>query len=144
VAEAEGVESRNRRDAAPPRCRSSRALILSFVFMIRTAHPPPPPPPPSNMFKRFSTSEVSALSLLKTSKARAIRKLVVEQFPASESVMEDIMPKKADLHEAKSTVNDNHVTLVIANKKILFFRVREGPLIPTMPLVHKCTLQRLV
>jgi hypothetical protein len=94
------------------------------------------------MFKRFSTSEVSALSLLKTSKARAIRKLVVEQFPASESVLEDIMPKKADLHEAKATVNDNHVTFVIANKKILFFRVREGPLIPTMPLVHKCTLRR--
>lgn len=89
------------------------------------------------MFKRFGASELSALTLLKTSKARAVRKMICEQFPAFASSLEDEWPKKAELHEAKATVNEQHVTFVIVNKRILFFRVREGPLVPTMQLIHK-------
>jgi PUA domain protein len=89
------------------------------------------------MFKRFSSSELSALSLLKTSKARAVRNLIIEQFPAFAATLDDEIPKKSDVFEAKATVNDVHVTFVIVNKKVLFFRVREGPLIPTMQLLHK-------
>lgn len=54
------------------------------------------------MFKKFSTDEnVSTSSKVKSSQQRTIRAKVLEQYPAIEPYLEDLLPKKAPMVVAK-------------------------------------------
>lgn len=34
----------------------------------------------------------------------------------------------------------NHINAIAVNKEILFFQERDGPFVPTLRLLHKCTI----
>lgn len=54
------------------------------------------------MFKKFSTEEnVSTSSKVKSSQQRMIRAKVLEQYPAIEPYLEELLPKKAPMVVAK-------------------------------------------
>jgi hypothetical protein len=54
------------------------------------------------MFKRFSVADdISTQTALKSSIQRAIKKSIVEQYPAVEDYIDDIIPKKGEVLEAK-------------------------------------------
>lgn len=90
------------------------------------------------MFKKFTREDdVSSIKLLKTSQARAVRKLIQDQYPMLGAALDDIMPKKSDIYEASTR---DKATIFVVDKKALFFRSRgDAPLLPIMHLVHKCT-----
>jgi malignant T-cell-amplified sequence len=57
------------------------------------------------MFKRFSVAEdISTQTALKSSVQRAIKKSIVEQYPLIEPHIDDVIPKKAEVLEAKGSV----------------------------------------
>eukprot|EP00455_Lapot_gusevi_P056622 TRINITY_DN9453_c0_g1_i2.p1 TRINITY_DN9453_c0_g1~~TRINITY_DN9453_c0_g1_i2.p1 ORF type:complete len:203 (+),score=66.69 TRINITY_DN9453_c0_g1_i2:30-611(+) len=90
---------------------------------------------PREMFKRFTREEdVSSLTLIKTSKQRAVRKGIVDSFPILASTIDLVIPKKGDMHEAKC---HNHVTLIVVDKKALFFKVRDGLFFPNLRFLHQ-------
>lgn len=53
--------------------------------------------------------------------------------------MDDIFPKKSELLEAKGK---DRVSFVVVDGEPLFFRERDGPLFPTLRLLHKCAWGR--
>ena len=57
------------------------------------------------MFRRFTPEEdVLAKTAIKSSAIRAIKASVVEQFPAAEAYIDDVVPKKATVLEGKGWV----------------------------------------
>eukprot|EP01029_Cantina_marsupialis_P029668 TRINITY_DN781987_c0_g1_i1.p1 TRINITY_DN781987_c0_g1~~TRINITY_DN781987_c0_g1_i1.p1 ORF type:complete len:186 (+),score=35.26 TRINITY_DN781987_c0_g1_i1:117-674(+) len=88
------------------------------------------------MYKKFTLEEsVHSHSKAKSSLARGIRKSIVEQYPALEPYMEDILPKKGDLFIGKCRDR----TSLIANHEleILFSQDRDKILFPHLKLLHK-------
>jgi len=57
------------------------------------------------------------------------------QYPALEEFIDDVFPKKGEMLEAKAK---DRVSLIVADGEPLFFRERDGPLFPTLRLLHKC------
>ena len=54
------------------------------------------------MFRRFTPEEdVLSKTAIKSSAIRAIKSSVVEQFPAAEAYIDDVVPKKATVLEGK-------------------------------------------
>ncbi|KAJ1567471.1 hypothetical protein HK405_005853 [Cladochytrium tenue] len=87
------------------------------------------------MFKKFSSKEsVSGQSQVKSSVQRAIRAKIIEQFPALEPHLDDLMPKKAPLILVKC---QDALNLVTVNNVVLFFNHFDGPYYPTLKLLHK-------
>eukprot|EP00002_Diphylleia_rotans_P022609 TRINITY_DN4429_c0_g1_i1.p1 TRINITY_DN4429_c0_g1~~TRINITY_DN4429_c0_g1_i1.p1 ORF type:complete len:182 (-),score=42.83 TRINITY_DN4429_c0_g1_i1:121-666(-) len=87
------------------------------------------------MFRKYSPAEsISSQTLIKTSVQRGIRQSILDQYPALEPHIEDLMPKKLPLHLVKC---QNHLNLVVVNQEILFFNERDGPYMPTLRLLHK-------
>mmetsp|Transcript_17464 Transcript_17464/g.59956 ORF Transcript_17464/g.59956 Transcript_17464/m.59956 type:complete len:184 (-) Transcript_17464:67-618(-) len=86
------------------------------------------------MFKRFTMEEVSSQSQVKSSVGRGIKASILEIYPEIDGVLEEILPKKADMSLAKCT---NHISILAINKTPLFFQCRDGPWYPTLRLVHK-------
>ena len=88
---------------------------------------------------RFAGKEdVSTTSLLKSSAQRGIRKQIMEQYPYfTEELVELVLPKKSNIYQAKC--RENNVTLLVVDNEPLFFQHFDGPLIPTLRLIHKCT-----
>jgi PUA domain protein len=117
------------------------------------------------MFKRFSVEEnVSSNSAVKSSVLRGIRSSLLETYPRIEPVIDDVLPKKGKpVTVAKCS---GRVTLISCDGHVLFFqeRVREevivlflpaeheakfvdlarigqdGPIFPTIRLLHQCEL----
>jgi len=86
------------------------------------------------MFKKFTQEEsVSSHSQVKSSVGRAIRSSVLELYPALEDVVEEILPKKESMVLAKCA---DHISLLLVNRKPVFFQIRDGPWFPTLRLVH--------
>ena len=60
-----------------------------------------------SLFKKFTKEDdVTSTTLLKSSKGRAVRKQIEEQFPALGASLEDVFPKKSEvrylfLHDKK-------------------------------------------
>lgn len=87
------------------------------------------------MFKKFVQEEqVSGSTQVKSSVARAIKARATETMPGIEDVIDDLMPKKSGLTEIKCK---DHVKMYMVGGEVLFFQQRDGPLYPTLKLLHK-------
>ena len=87
------------------------------------------------MFKKFNSEDnVSSISAVKSSQARAIRKKVEDAYPFLQDKMDQIFPTKGSLTTAKCT---DHVSIVLSEGRPVFFNHRDGPFYPTMRLLHK-------
>ncbi|KAJ3433126.1 mct-1 protein [Anaeramoeba flamelloides] len=73
-------------------------------------------------------------NVLKSSLRRKIQKAIVQQYPALESLITTLMPKKKKLEVGKA---ENHLQFYIIESTILFFRWRQGPFYPTLKLLHQ-------
>lgn len=58
----------------------------------------------------------------------------MEDYPRVENVIDDILPKKAQLYLAKCA---DGISCVCIDGEALFFQHRDGPWIPTLRLLHK-------
>ena len=88
------------------------------------------------MFRHFKAAEeISTTTTLKNSAVRGMKASVCSQYPAIEPFIDDIIPKKDEVKEAKGK---DRVSFIVVNEEALFFRVREGPYFPTLRLLHKC------
>lgn len=86
------------------------------------------------MFKKFSFEEnVSSTSQVKNSVQRALINQIVEQYPLLEDSIDELIPKKS-MMIAKA--HDN-IQLLVVNNEVLFFLMKDGPIFPTLKLVHK-------
>ena len=88
------------------------------------------------MFKSFSLEEVSSVTALKSSVVRGIKRTVCDQYPSMEEYIDDLVQKDG----TKEGKGKDKLTFVISGGETVFFRVREGPYIPTLRVLHKCTL----
>ncbi|XP_052078156.1 malignant T-cell-amplified sequence 1 homolog [Mytilus californianus] len=88
------------------------------------------------MFKKFDEREmVSGVNNPKSSVQKGIRNSILENYPAIETYLDTIIPKKGDLKIVKC---HEHIE-ILANSKgePVFFRQRDGPYMPTLRLLHK-------
>ncbi|XP_074596071.1 malignant T-cell-amplified sequence 1 homolog [Brevipalpus obovatus] len=87
------------------------------------------------MFKRFDDSSVSGTTQLKSSVQKGIRNKIVEQYPAIEEYIDEILPKKESLKIVKCS---NRIEILINEKgEHLFFHDRDEPYMPSLKLIHK-------
>jgi len=88
------------------------------------------------MFRKFTREEnIKSHSKVKSSEQRAIRGQILQQYPALEPFIEDILPKKEPLFVCKC--KDYIQMLVDPQSEFIFFQCRSGPFIPTIRLLHK-------
>jgi len=88
-----------------------------------------------SLFKKFTIEDnVSSVSVVKNSVARAIRGDILTQMPGIEPYIEEILPKKEPVYVAKCS---DHISIVVVNHEPLFFNVRDGPYLPMMRLLHR-------
>lgn len=88
------------------------------------------------MFRKFTKDEnIRTSAPVRSSEQRQIRALVLQQFPALEPYIEDLMPKKESLIMCKC--KDYIQVLVGPGGEFMFFQCRSGPWIPTIRLLHR-------
>jgi malignant T-cell-amplified sequence len=96
------------------------------------------------MFKKFSSSDVSTSSQVKSSVQRALKSQLLEQNPhLTEEMIEALLPKKSPLVQYKITPHlmlycrhVEHDDRVPTDEPVLF-QHRDGPIAPTLRLVHQ-------
>jgi malignant T-cell-amplified sequence len=89
------------------------------------------------MFRKFDFKEdVSGQTLVKSSVQRGIKTTLTDRAPSLEAVIEDILPKKSILVQWKCR---DRISLYVLDEIILFFSSFDGPLFPTLRLLHQCT-----
>ncbi|CAM9483864.1 unnamed protein product [Chrysoparadoxa australica] len=88
------------------------------------------------MFKRFTQEEhVSSNSAVKSSVQRTIRAKILESYPHAHTMIDEVLPKKgANITIAKCS---NHLSLICKDNVIMFFQERDGPIFPTLRLLHQ-------
>ncbi|KAJ3042629.1 hypothetical protein HDV00_006908 [Rhizophlyctis rosea] len=87
------------------------------------------------MFKKFNTKEdVSGQSKTKSSVQRAIRSKILEQYPALNPYIEELMPKKEPLILVKC---HDRLNIVMSQNRLLFFNHHDGPYFPHLHILHK-------
>ena len=88
------------------------------------------------MFKKFSEKEsVSQTSQLKSSVIRNLRHNFLQQYPHVEPYFDEIWPKRDNVKLVKC---QDHIELIASQTgEILFFKQRDGILLPTLRLLHK-------
>ncbi|XP_076446998.1 malignant T-cell-amplified sequence 1-like [Babylonia areolata] len=88
------------------------------------------------MFKKFVAKEmVTNVNNAKSSVQKGIRSQVLDQFPHVEDYIDQILPKKEALKLVKC---QEHIEILASQSgELLFFRQRDGPLYPTLRLLHK-------
>lgn len=88
---------------------------------------------------RFSgKDEIGTTSILKSSAQRGIRKQLLDQYPSlTEEILEAILPKKSSIMQSKC--RENNVVLFVVEGEPLFLQHFDGPIIPTLRTLHKCT-----
>lgn len=75
--------------------------------------------------------------MLKSSAQRGVRKQVMELYPYfTEELLELVLPKKATIHQTKCR---DHLLLMVVEGEPLFFQQFDGPLMPSLRVLHKCT-----
>ena len=92
----------------------------------------------ASMFRKFTKEDhIKSASAVRSSDQRSIRALILEQYPALEPFIEDIFPKKDSLIVCKC---QNYLQVLLDPKgEFIFFQCRQGPYIPTLRFLHKCT-----
>ncbi|KAJ2785599.1 Malignant T-cell-amplified sequence 1 [Coemansia javaensis] len=87
------------------------------------------------MFKKFNLQEaVSGKNPVKASSVRGIRAKLIEDYPAIEKHIDDILPKKAVLTQIKCR---GRIVLYAVGDDILFFQHFDDPVTPTLHLLHR-------
>eukprot|EP00388_Colpodella_angusta_P019657 GDKJ01049170.1.p1 GENE.GDKJ01049170.1~~GDKJ01049170.1.p1 ORF type:complete len:183 (+),score=46.10 GDKJ01049170.1:25-573(+) len=86
------------------------------------------------MFRKFGPGNVSSSNIMKSSAQRNVRQQIIEDYPRISEVIDEILPKKAQLYLAKCSEG---VSVVCINGEALFFQQKDGPWIPTLRLLHK-------
>lgn len=86
--------------------------------------------------RRYTREEnIKTQSKVKSSEQRQIRSQIVEQYPALEPFIEDILPKKEALIVCKCK---DYLSLVVdTTGEFIFFQCRSGPYIPTIRFLHR-------
>lgn len=86
------------------------------------------------MFKKFTVDEnVVSSTQLKNSVQRGIQSTIISQYPCLTECIDEIIPKKAMI----SYKCQEHIQLIVVNNEVLFFNQRDGPIYPTLKLLHK-------
>ncbi|KAL5533280.1 TMA20 [Sanghuangporus sanghuang] len=88
----------------------------------------------TDIFGRFTQSEISSQSILKSSAQRAIRSQLLEQLSINAETLEQIWPKKEPLILVKCK---DRISLYVVNGEPLFFQQFDEQLYPTLRLLHK-------
>jgi len=84
---------------------------------------------------RFQVEEaITNRNQAKSSVIRAIRKEILERYPALENDIDLMFPKKTAIYLIKCR---EHVNLVVCNSIIWFFNIRDGPYFPTLRTLHR-------
>lgn len=88
------------------------------------------------MFKKFDEKEnISGTQQLKSSVQKDIRRKLIENYPAIEPYMDQILPKKENFKMVKC---HDHIELLCGPQgDVLFFKNRDAPLVPTLRLLHQ-------
>mmetsp|Transcript_5035 Transcript_5035/g.9270 ORF Transcript_5035/g.9270 Transcript_5035/m.9270 type:complete len:225 (+) Transcript_5035:3636-4310(+) len=87
------------------------------------------------MFQKFDASkDIRSHTQVKGSIARNIKKEVKKLYPQLDEVIDHIFPKKNPVYLVKC---HQIVTVVESRDFWWFYRVRNGPLIPTLKMLHK-------
>lgn len=96
------------------------------------------------MFKTFKVDDVSTSTQVKSSVGRALKTQILEQNPLiNEEQLEALLPKKSPLVQYKVS---SHLMLYCRRiehedqsptDEPVFFQHREGPILPTLRLVHR-------
>eukprot|EP01062_Namystynia_karyoxenos_P039116 TRINITY_DN2844_c3_g1_i1.p1 TRINITY_DN2844_c3_g1~~TRINITY_DN2844_c3_g1_i1.p1 ORF type:complete len:211 (+),score=74.88 TRINITY_DN2844_c3_g1_i1:86-634(+) len=86
------------------------------------------------LFAKWGRDQISSMSQTKSSEQRKIRQRILEQFPALQPYGDDILPPKETITAVKC---QNHVSLIVVKKEILFFQERDGPYYPHLRVLHK-------
>ena len=85
------------------------------------------------MFKKFDSKSIGGQTQLKSSAQRNVRQKIAEQMPLIEPHLDDLLPKKSPMFQAKV----DRITLYSMNGKVLFFTYFDGPFMPTLLVLHK-------
>eukprot|EP01138_Halocafeteria_seosinensis_P005360 gb/GECG01005479.1/.p1 GENE.gb/GECG01005479.1/~~gb/GECG01005479.1/.p1 ORF type:complete len:147 (+),score=12.55 gb/GECG01005479.1/:1-441(+) len=85
------------------------------------------------MFRKFDLEDVSAQSKVKSSTQRGIKRRVADQYEPLEPYLDDIIPK-GTLQEARCK---DKLSIYVVEGEPLFFQHRDGPVFPTLKLLHK-------
>jgi malignant T-cell-amplified sequence len=85
-------------------------------------------------FKRLSGDDLSSASQVKNSVTRGIMSQIVEQYPALQDAIKDLLGSKK-LLVAKT--RETQVQCLVIDGEILFYQHRDGPFLPTLRLLHK-------
>ena len=87
------------------------------------------------MFRNFKKENIKSHTKVKSSEQRNVRTNILEQYPALEEHIEDLLPKKKDLFVCKC---QDYITLILDPVgEPIFFQSRTGPYIPTLRLLHR-------
>ncbi|KAJ4967984.1 hypothetical protein NE237_014685 [Protea cynaroides] len=103
--------------------RGTSSCLSLFLFLA-----------PADMFKKFSSEDLSAQNQVKASVQCKIQQSIADEYPGLEPMLNDLLPKKSPLIVAKC---QNHLNLVVLNNVPLFFNVHDGPYMPTLRLLHQ-------
>ena len=88
------------------------------------------------MFKKFTLEEsVASQTQVKSSVARGLKKRIIEQYPMVEATLEEMMPKKAPVVLIQCR-DEQKTQIVVVSEQPIFFCVRDGPMMPTLRLLH--------
>lgn len=94
------------------------------------------------MFRKFDFDEdVSGQTQVKSSVQRAIKSKIVEQSPVLEDVIDEMLPKKATLVQLKCR---DRISLFTLDGRVMFFNSYDGPMYPTLRLLHQCKRARSI
>ena len=87
------------------------------------------------MFKKFDPSESKQLTLMKNKVARDYRNSVIKQYPILEEIIDDFWPKKSSKQQIMKM--EGKVSLIIVDSVPMFYQQRDGPMIPTLRMLHR-------
>ncbi|KAI0465170.1 translation machinery-associated protein 20 [Komagataella kurtzmanii] len=85
------------------------------------------------MFRKFTKEDIHSRSNIKSSQQRNLKAKWVRQFPALESVIDDIIPKKSQVILIKC---EDKIQLYCVDNKVVAFQQFDD-LIPSLEIVHK-------
>jgi len=88
------------------------------------------------MFKKFSRSECSGHSQVKSSTVRGIRKKILETYPSMADEIDFILPKKTPVFELKWN-GGQRTHIIVCQDEAWFFTVEDLPILPTLRCLHK-------
>jgi len=88
----------------------------------------------SNMFKKFTASDISGQTVLKSSVQRSIRANILTQWTIDPETLELVWPKKEPLMHVKCR---DHISIYTVHGEPLLLQHFDGPFYPSLRLLHR-------